>query len=94
MTLFIIGKAWLFAVVAGLVFLYPKGSRFLSAHLLLGSTFGMVLSFVGLAIASWSLDATGNWMSVAMAAGAVLGVFIGSRLAFKLNAALGWQTPK
>jgi uncharacterized protein YybS (DUF2232 family) len=93
MTLFIIGKAWLFAVVVGLLFLYPRGSRFLSAHWLLGSTLGMVLSFVGLAIASRSLDAA-NWMPVAMAVGAVFGALIGSRLAFKLNVALGWQTPK
>ena len=85
MTMLIVAKAWLIAVITGLILLYPRESRCLSVHLLLGSTIGLVLSFVALGLAASPL---------AMAAGGLLGVFIGSRLAVRLNLALGWQTPK
>jgi hypothetical protein len=94
MTLFILGKAWLFAVVAGLIFLLRKDSRFVSAYLLLGSTVGLVLSFVGVALMSSILGPVSPgapWEPVAMVAGGVLGAFIGFWMALKVNRLLGWQ---
>jgi hypothetical protein len=98
MTIFILGKAWLFAVIAGLLFLLPKESRILSAHFLLGSTFGLILAFVGLTIASFFLgsakDSDVLWSPVAMVLGSILGVVVGSRLARRVNLALGWKQLK
>ena len=94
MTLFIIGKVWLFAVIAGLVFLFPRQSRFLGLHFLVGATVGLLLAFVCLAIASWLIGAEVAMVPVAMTVGAVVGVFAGSKIAARLNLALGWQVQR
>jgi uncharacterized membrane protein YfcA len=95
MTVFVLGKAWLIAVIAGLIFLLPKESRILSAHLLLGSTFGLILAFVGSGIVSFILgsakDSDVFWIPIAMILGSILGVVVGSRLARRVNLALGWK---
>lgn len=89
MVMFIVGKVWLFAVIAGVIFLFPKQSRFLAPHLLIGSTLGLLLAFVFSGIVSLSFGSESPAGPVAMAAGGVLGFIAGSWIAFKLNAALG-----
>jgi hypothetical protein len=94
MTLFIIGKVWLFAVIAGLIFLFPRQSRFLGLHFLLGATAGLLLAFVCLGIVSRLVGSAVAMGPVAMAVGGLLGVVVGSRIALKLNLALGWQAQR
>jgi len=89
MVIFIVGKLWLFAVIAGLIFLFPKQSRFLAPHLLIGSTLGLLLAFVFSGIASLSFGSEASAGPLAMAAGGILGFIAGSWIAIKLNAALG-----
>jgi hypothetical protein len=94
MTLFILGKVWLFAVIAGLIFLFPRQSRFLGLHFLLGATAGLLLAFVCLAIVSRVVGSGAAMATVAMAAGGLIGVVVGSRIALRLNFALGWQAQR
>jgi hypothetical protein len=92
MVMFMVGKLWLIALVSGLILLLRKQSRFLAAHLLLGSTFGLLLAFVCMGVVSKVLGAETSLVPLAMAAGGILGVVAGSRIALKLNAVLGWQS--
>ena len=89
MVMFIVGKVWLFAVIAGMIFLFPRQSRFLAPHLLIGSTLGLLLAFVFSGVATLSFGSVASAGPVAMAAGGILGFIAGSWIAFKLNAALG-----
>jgi hypothetical protein len=91
MVMFIVGKLWLFALVSGLILLFPRQSRFLAAYLLVGSTLGLLLAFVCMGIVSQFLGAETSLAPLAMAAGGILGVVAGSRIALKLNVVLGWQ---
>jgi len=89
--MFIVGKVWLFALISGLIFLFPRQSRFLAPHLLIGSTLGLLLAFVFVGIVTVSFGSEGTAGPLAMAAGGILGFLVGSRIAVKLNVALGWQ---
>ena len=92
--MFIVGKIWLFALISGLIFLFPRQSRFLASLLLIGSTLGLLLAFLFLGIATLSFGSGVSAGPLAMAAGGILGFLAGSRIALKLNAALGWQAQR
>jgi hypothetical protein len=46
MPIFFVGTAWLLAMILGTVCLFPRSLRYLSTHLILGSTIGFALSFI------------------------------------------------
>jgi hypothetical protein len=94
MVMFIVGKAWLFAVITGLILLFPKQSRFLAPYLLIGSTLGLLLAFVFSGIVALSFGPEVSAGPLAMAAGGIFGFIAGSRIALKLNTVLGWQAPR
>jgi|SRR5712671_247081 len=107
MPIFFVGTAWLFVMITGVICLFQRESRFLSAHLFFGSTIGFLLSFIGMVLPlslfflfseetrihiGKVLGDFDLWLSLlGMGIGGSLGVFIGSRLAFKFNKLFGLQ---
>jgi len=92
MPLFIVAAIWLLCIVIGIGFLFLSKTRYLSAYLLLGSTFGMVASFalfmfqmtyVDKHITNSVLSLCGYLISPFI--GAALGTPVGLFAAFRLN---------
>jgi hypothetical protein len=95
---------WLLCIFVGLVALcFPK-ARFTSTYILLGSTFGLVVSCVSslllLVLTRQILKIVGlvrlQWLAgvayvVGFVAGGTLGIVIGSILADHVNRKLGWR---
>jgi len=94
MTMFIIGKVWVFAMIAGLILLFHRQSRSLGLHFLFGATAGLLLAFASLGVVSRLIGSSVSIDPLALAAGGLLGVVVGSRIALKLNLALGWQAQR
>ena len=94
MSMFIVGKVWLFAVIAGLILLFPKQSRFLAGHLLLGANFGLLMAFVGLGILRLLFRSETSLDPLVLVAGGILGILAGSRIALKLKCFSRMASPR
>jgi hypothetical protein len=101
MLFFFILPVWFLCLIAGFGILLSQRLRFLSAYLLLGSTCGLLLSFV---LSLGVLLLTGKflggtsvaWLAlvaylVGIAIEGTIGVLLGLFLARTLNRRLGWQ---
>jgi hypothetical protein len=101
MPFFFLLPLWAFCLLAGIALLFSSRLRFLGTYILLGSTFGMLLSFLlSLAllffVAKFLAGTKLAWLAaVAYLAGIPVGGLIGSAggafLAYRLNRRLGWS---
>jgi hypothetical protein len=104
MIYFLIAPIWALCVLTALIIAFIPRIRFASAFLLLGSTFGvlvsLVLSIVLLLIVGFCAKVTGftwlQWLSVVayfggLLVGGFMGIVLGSLLARRVNQWIGWQ---
>ena len=102
MPFFFIAPIWLLCVIAGLLTLISRRFRFLASYLILGSTFGFIISILA---STASLLIVGKLTSllgssagaivvilgflVGMVGGGVAGILVGGWMAYRLNRRFG-----
>jgi hypothetical protein len=87
---------WLLVVLTGIVLLFFKRTRLLSAYLLVASTSGLIVSFVlsfaVLMLVAWMLAGTSMaWIALVAH---LFAIFVGGVIGFGLGAAVVYKTNK
>ena len=100
MPFFFMLPLWLVCVLLGITFLFFPRLRFLSAHILLGSTIGLLVSFglSTLALILLPKTAVSGWIVLVgylagIAIGGAIGIAIGVLAAKKLNNLVASRKP-